>query len=363
MSEQNDLLTDIIVQTATEARDAGRLQEAEALFRQASIYAPQDPELHHHLGGIYARLGRLEDAERSYRRTVALAPGAMGSWRLLATLLLSQGKYEEGFALFESRHEVETMTKPALPFPEWQGGPVEGKRILIWPEQGFGDQIQFARFAPVLKARGAEVVLLCRPALTRLFAGCLGVTVLSAEGAVEFPDPDGWIMTMSLAWRLGFTPETIPAAPYLHALDPTPPLSAGFKVGLMARGEPSYANDANRSLPDEAARALESVAATVVILDPAVSGAKDFADTAAIIAGLDLVVSVDTAVAHLAGAMGKPCWIMLPSQEPDWRWLRDRADSPWYPSVRLYRQAADEDWNEVVKRVVADVAQAASKAA
>jgi hypothetical protein len=163
-------------------------------------------------------------------------------------------------------------------------------------------------------------------------------------------------MACSLAGRLGATPQRLPAAPYLRAARPWPrPLAPGFKVGLMTAGNPVYANDANRSLPEAAAAALFGLVARPVDLRPSQTGAADFADTAALMAELDLVISVDTAAAHLAGAMGKPCWVLLPAANPDWRWMRGRRDSPWYPSVRLYRQPAPGDWGPVLDEVAADL--------
>ncbi|HEV2532818.1 hypothetical protein [Phenylobacterium sp.] len=342
---------------AAEARDAGDLAEAMALYAEAAARWPTEPEPHHHLAGIHRRRDRLDLAEAEYRKTLTLAPGADATARILGTLLLSQGRFAEGFALFEARHQLPAMAKPALPFPEWRGEPLLGKRLLIWPEQGFGDQIQFARFAPVLQAQGAEVTLVCAPALHRLFDGALGVRTLAAAGAIDFPDPDYWVMAGSLAARLGVTPETIPAEPYLRALDPAPPLGEGFKIGLMTRGNPAHDNDVHRSLSPTDAQRLRALPARIVELDPAASGARDFADTAAIVGGLDLVISVDTAVAHLAGAMGRPTWVLLPAIETDWRWLRDRADSPWYPAMRLYRQQPGEGWGPAIARLTADLAR------
>jgi tetratricopeptide (TPR) repeat protein len=344
---------------AADLRDQGRLQEAEAAYRSLIADSPDDPEAHHHLAGVLAAQDRLAEAEAEYRRTLQLAPQAAGVMRVLGVLLLSQGRFEEGFALYEARHALPEMAKPPLPYPEWRGEPLAGKRLLIWPEQGFGDQIHFARFAPILRDQGVDVTLVCQPPLARLFAASLGVRVVAAEGAAEFPDPDAWVMAMSLAARMGVTAEAIPNAPYLRAATPPQPRPSSFRVGLVTAGRPTHANDANRSLPPDLADRLRGMAADVVELDPARSGARDFADTAALIDGLDLVVSVDTAVAHLAGAMGKPTWTLIPAVSTDWRWMRGRRDSPWYPSMRLYRQPAAGAWAPVVSEVLADVAVAA----
>ena len=338
------------------ARAAGDLAQAEALYRAIAAAHPQEPEPLHHLGGVLKMRGDRAGAEAIYKRVLELAPGADATARVLALMLLEDGRFPEGFAYLEARHAMPTMAKPALPCPEWLGGPVAGKALLIWPEQGFGDQIQFARFAPILQRMGADVTLLCRPGLVRLFAGALGVRVLGAAGAVEFPDPDLFVMQGSLAARLGVTVDTVPAAPYLRAVSGWPDLGPGFKVGLKTQGNPGHHNDANRSLPREAAERLRALPARIVSLEPEDTGAQDFADTAAIVDQLDLVITVDTAVAHLAGAMGKPCWVLIPAIETDWRWLRERTDSPWYPSVRLYRHTVPGDWAGPLDRIAADLA-------
>ena len=342
---------------ATALRDQGRLDEAAALYRQAAARDPKAAEPHHHLGWIAARQGDLAGAEAAYREALARSPGAPSTSAALGALLLGQGRHAEGFPLYDARHSIGRMARPALPFPEWRGEDLAGRRLLIWPEQGFGDQIQFARFAPILQARGADVTLICLPPLARLFEASLPVRVLAAAGAVDFPDPDYWVMTCSIAGRMGLGVDEIPGAPYLRAPGPPPALPPGVRVGLMAAGNPSHPNDANRSLPaDEAARLAAALPGAVVDLRPERTGAKDFADTADLMAGLDLVVTVDTSVAHLAGAMGKPCFVMLSAVDTDWRWLRERTDSPWYPSATLYRQQAPGAWAGVVDRVAADAA-------
>jgi tetratricopeptide (TPR) repeat protein len=355
MSEASPV--EILRAQAAAERAAGRWDRAADLWRAAAEADPGAAEPHHHLGVEFERQGRLAEAEAELRRALTLDAGARSTMQTLALLLLSQGRFAEGFELFEARHDQPNLAKPPLPYPEWRGEPLKGKRLLIWPEQGYGDQIQFARFAPILAAQGAQVTLLCRPGLERLLAGSLGVEVLAAAGPVEFPDPDYWVMTVSLAARMGVTLETIPGAPYLRPPEPPPARTGGFKVGLVTSGSAAHVNDANRSLPPEAAARLRRLDAAIVELDPARSGARDFADTAAVVAGLDLVISVDTSVAHLAGAMGKPCWTLIPAVATDWRWLREREDSPWYPSMRLYRQARAGDWTAELDRIEVDLAR------
>jgi len=348
-TEVNDLPARL--EAARAAREAGDLALAERLFRAAAERLPDEPEPLHHLGGLLLGRGGRAEAEACYRRVLALAPGADATARVLGVMLLEDGRYPEGFALLEARHFLPGMGKPALPFPEWRGEPLAGKTIVVWPEQGFGDQIMFARFAPRLREMGAEVTLICRPGLERLFEASLGLPTLAAAGAVEFPDPDYWVMLGDLPARFGVTPQTLSGKPYLKAPLAGPDLGPGFKVGLKVRGNPAYLADAHRSAPAEAAAALAALPARIVSLEPEDTGAKDFAETAALVERLDLVISVDTSVAHLAAAMGKPTWILLSAAKTDWRWMRDRADSPWYEAVRLFRQPAPGDWMGLIAEV------------
>jgi hypothetical protein len=221
-----------------------------------------------------------------------------------------------------------------------------------------------ARFVGSLKARGAaHVTLGCRPVLAPLFATLAGadaIVPIARGAAAQVATHDYWSRYFSLPEPLGLTLETLPAEPYLSA--PTDRLArwAGFagraRVGVVWQASPTGFNAANKGLPDDLARRLLDAGA--MSLQPDDTGAQDFADTAAIVAGLDLVISIDTSVAHLAGAMGKPCWTLLPAIHCDWRWLRERSDSPWYPSMRLYRQATPRDWRGTVNQVLADLAAA-----
>ena len=297
------------------------------------------------------RAGEDAQAEAIWRRLLAHHPGLVNARDNLCLSLLAQGKYEEGFPLYDVRFERPQgrVAKPGLSFPEWRGQPLEGRSILVWFEQGLGDQIMHARFARALADRGARVSMLVEPPLVRLFRH-LPVEVIEASGQVKIPRHDYWVMAGSLPGRLGVTLQTLPAAPYLPGRD------GGEGVGIMVRGRQTP--DPGRSLPDEAAEALLALPGARS-LAPEATGAKDLQDTADIIAGLSLVITIDTAVAHLAGAMGKPTWLLLPYLA-DWRWLRGRADSPWYPSMTLFRQPAPGDWDPVIREVVARAPAAAT---
>jgi hypothetical protein len=308
-------------------------------------------QLYCNAGVSLARAQRYEDAEAAFRAALCEEPShAHARWGL-AHALLGQGRYLEGWPLLRARFEIlPGYFRPAsAQRPEWRGESLAGKRLLVMFEQGFGDQIMLARFLAPVRAAGAEVVLATRRALARLLAPCADEIVpIEPGGQAIVPTYDHWTHLFTLPERLGATLETLPAGPYLTA-------AAGRRaggVGLFWRTE-----DARRSLPEELARRL--LDAGLVSLHPEDTGATDFAETAALIARLDLVVSIDTAAAHVAGALGRPVWILLPSHGVDWRWMRERADSPWYPSARLFRQGPDRSWAPVVAAVEAALTQGA----
>ena len=302
-----------------------------------------------------ALAGRPEDAVAPLAEALRRDPSDVRAARNLGIVLLGLGRYAEGAPLYEARIAAADSPGRAPPYPRWRGEPLAGRSVLIWPEQGAGDQIMFARFALELQRKGSDVTLVCLPSLERLLAENLPVRVRAARGAIEFPDPDVWLFSNSLLAASGATLETLPAQPYLRARESRP---VPFRIGVVTRGNPAHLNDAHRSLPAELAEVLLAIPGAGS-LAPEDTGAADFAETAAIVAGIDLVITVDTSMAHLAGAMGKPTWILLPDHQTDWRWLRGRTDSPWYPSARLFRQDASRRWEPVVEAVVRAAARLA----
>jgi hypothetical protein len=302
-------------------------------------------------------------------------------------LLLGMGRFEEGWRLYECRYEqpgfVHHKTTSMLGCPQWQGGTLADKSLLVWQEDGLGDMIQFSRYFALLKAQGAShIAFACAPSLHRLMACVDGVDAMLDHDTAraQSSDYDCWTSLLSAPLHLRTSMDTIPRAVRLATepelverwrpvLDALPP---GRKIGLVWKGNANHHNDANRSIPSLAMLApLWSVPglsfvslqkgrgedearhppADQPLLDLG-SRVTDFADSAAIIAQLDLVICVDTSIAHLTASLGKPCWVMLPEIDIDWRWLHDRSDSPWYPhTLRLFRRAPDEDWSMPVERV------------
>lgn len=257
----------------------------------------------------------------------------------LASALLARGDYARGWPLYEARVEWlgDKLLQPGPHYPKWDGGPVQS--LLLFPEQGLGDQIMFSRYLPELKACGIAVTILCSSHLVRLFQQ-FGVPVIGASGEVSVPRHAAWCLVGSLPLLIG----TIPSGPYLSAA------GSGGGVGVMATGRSDHPNDAHRSLGPAESDRLRCLGRN---LHPDATGARDMQDTAEIIAGLDLVISVDTSVAHLAGAMGKRTWILLPKHRPDWRWGLTGERSLWYPSMRLFRQERVGEWAPVLDQVAA----------
>ena len=350
---------------------------AEALERcqHASMLAPTLYQAKMNEALALEALGRLAEAETAARAALRLAPDAADMRHNLAAMLLASGRMTaETWELYDSRLRLHAASRPLAARPRWQGEDIAGKTVLLHSEQGFGDTIQFLRYAPMVAARGARVIVVVQPELFRLLRGFPGVdAVLPANGPL--PDHDVFCPLLSLPRAFGTTLETIPCGgPYITA-DPDlvrqwePPAAPGQKIGIVWTGSAVFVHNAARSIPTDALAPLADLpgvtfhslqkpsqpAGALPVMDR-MADASDFADTAAIIAGLDLVISVDSAVAHLAAAMGKEVWL-LSRFVGCWRWLRNREDSPWYPTMRIFGQSAPGDWAGVIARVGEALAQ------
>jgi len=356
--------------------DLYRHREALECFDWAIALDPHSLQGHINRGSALSYLQRHEEAIESFDRALQVDTGDAGALhnRALSRLLL--GRLEQGWRDWEHRWASPDF-EPARHshLSRWNGpDSPPARRVLLWCEQGLGDTLHFCRYAPMVQALGVEVVLEVQAPLEPVLRTLQGVSQLVRQGEPP-PACDAQIPLMSLPLALGTDLSTIPASiPYLHA---DPHRSGLWKqrlgarvapsVGLVCSGGPAYRNDRSRSVPLRLFQPLFGAADFYLLqtevrssdeADLAASGIrdlrhelKDFRDTAALIGCLDLVISVDTAVAHLTGAMGRPVWILLP-RVPDWRWMLDRDDSPWYPTASLFRQARAGDWSCVISSVV-----------
>jgi tetratricopeptide (TPR) repeat protein len=357
-----------------------RIEEARLAYAEAVTRDPGFADAWNNLGGALHGLGRLEEALAAYRRAVALRPDFADAHFNLALVLLAQGRFTEGWPEYEHRWGMASFATVGPPdvAPLWQGEDIAGKTILVQAEQGFGDVFQFARYLPKLRAAGAELLLGFPPGLLRILRPLGGRMVGSGE-RIDFRVP-----LLSLPGRFGTVLETIPAEiPYLET-------EAGlvarwqerigrgrFRIGISWQGRPGIAADRGRSIPLryfapfarlpgvrlislQKGHGTEQIAALPVgtvetLWDRFTEEPDDFVDTAAVMAGLDLVITSDTAVAHLAGALGVRTWVAL-KHAPDWRWLEGRTDCPWYPTMRLFRQREPDAWENVFSEMEAALA-------
>jgi Tfp pilus assembly protein PilF len=369
-------------------RDRGDLPGALRAFQHAMRCAPASPEPAYNLGVALEHFGLWDGALAAFEAAVECDPGHVDAHWNSALGLLRAGRYEEGFREYEWRFRRGEIARRDCAQPAWNGRPLEGRTVLLWSEQGFGDALQFLRFVPEVARRGGRVVLEVMDGLQGLASRLPGVAAVTVRGA-EPPAFDTHAALMSLPHLLGLAPTSAGASePYLRACDARSVrwrarLAAHghapgreLAIGLVWAGNPAPRNSRERSPGFGAVRGLmdipgvrcfslqkgagrddlagASLPPNFVDLDTAIA---DFDDTAAAIAHLDVVVTCDTAVAHLAGALGKPVLVMLP-HTPDWRHGLDPHASPWYPTMRLFRQATRGDWTTVLERVSQALSQA-----
>jgi tetratricopeptide (TPR) repeat protein len=346
--------------------ERGQFDQAIAVLRDLHGKQPKLGEACNCLAIAYLHQGHAADAFVWFDKAIDRQPNN-GEFHLNRSLcLLLLGDYVRGRAAYEARWQVKRSTACPVKLPPWDGSPMPNGSIVLWFEQGLGDTIQFLRFAAQVKERVGKVILVCPTPLRALAASCPGIDEIIGDGSPH-PNADVQVPLLSLPRLLGTTVETIPnSGPYLFVDDSLRDkwrdritASGKLKVGIVWQGNPHYTGDRYRSVALEQFRPLAQVpgvqlfslqknhgceqladlAGEMNIIDLASHISGDFLDTAAAMVNLDLVVSVDSSVAHLAGALGKPVWILLPFNN-DWRWLQHRGDSPWYPSARLFRNFA-----------------------
>jgi Tetratricopeptide repeat len=376
---------------ASTLANLGRYDEALAAYGDALRLSPDDPVTIKERGILLQWRGNRDLALREFDRAIALSPDYAEAWVSKAMLLLLSGELPEGFKLYEWRFRMEGWTRSPwkrrrdYATPPWRGeANIEGKTLFVWCEQGFGDMIQFCRYVPLLLSTGANVIFGAPRDLTALFGTLDGTVRIVSD---DDPDPahDFQCPLLSLPFAFGTTMETIPTCvPYLHG-DATRPaawqealfMSEGCRIGIVWAAGSRVGDDRMVSIEQRKSMPLAEFAPLATVsgceffslqLGPPAKQAatppagmvlwdftehlKDFSDTAAFMADLDLVISVDTATAHLAGAIGRPVWL-LNRHDTDWRWFIDREDSPWYPTMRIFRQPKPGDWSSVILRVAA----------
>jgi Flp pilus assembly protein TadD len=364
--------------------ELGQFSEAKASLSEAIRLRTDYVDAINNLGLVYALEERVEDALAQYERSLSLAPDNIAAHFNRAMALLQAGEYGPAWPEYEWRWKMPHFQEATFPRPKWDGSPLAGRRILLFSEQGLGDTLQFIRYTSSIKQQGATVTVACQKALMPLLKRCPGIDRLLPTGS-PWPDCDVHSSLMSLPGIFRTTLETIPSdVPYLH---PDPALVErwraelacipGFRVGIGWQGNPKYITDRRRSIPLSAFQPLDAVSGVrlislqkgpgseqltsladrMAVLDLArrldeTSGA--FMDTAAVMKNLDLVITSDTSLAHLAGGLGVPVWVAL-HVGADWRFLMKREDSPWYPTMRLFRQKQWGDWDEVFQRIAREL--------
>ena len=354
-------------------RILGQLDEALAQQDAALALDPRSATFTSNRALVMQDMGLLAEAIAAFERAIALDPAFADAHMGLGVTRLLTGDFAGGWPEYEWRLARKDVAQPQRPGPRWDGGELAGKTLLLQCEQGLGDAIQFIRYAPLVAALGARVLVSAPPPLRTLFVGAAGIDAVIDEA--DPPPFDLWAPLLSTPGLVGTRLETIPAPGAYLRPDPARTEHwcgklAGLtepRIGITWRGNPNHLNDRNRSLgAARLARALGSPGINLVSLQKdarpdelALLGAAvfdagphlaDMAETAAVIANLDIVLTVDSAVAHLAGAMGAKTCVLLPFS-PDWRWLLGRDDSPWYPSLRLFRQPAPGDWTGALSSV------------
>ena len=350
----------------------GKLEQAIQIYHKTLVIRPNYPQAYNNLANTLKEQGKLQGAVQAYHKAIEINPSYIDAHKNLGIVLLLQGDFQRGWQEYEWRLKSDDLCIANRAQTRWDGSSLSGKTILLYAEQGFGDTIQFIRYVHLLVEYDTEIIVECQPELLQLFKniGAIKKTIVVGESSPKF---DVNASLLSLPRILGTDLNSIPVkSPYLYTKSGSHTdleMCSEYKVGIVWAGNLKHPNDNNRSVELQQFSVLFDVEAcqffslqvgkrrddiiryhysnTIIDLGGDFS---NFSDTAAAILELDLVISVDTAVAHLAGALGKPIWVLLPFM-PDWRWLLEREDTPWYPTMRLFRQTDTRDWAGVLQKV------------
>jgi len=375
-------LVDVYYHLANLYRDMRQLDLALLNYNKAFELAPADEAIHYYyLGTLSESKGNVVEALSHYNRSIELNNGLPEVHLSKALCLLYSGQFEEGWAEYEWRQKCPDWLRQrrfhSLNTPVWDGGSYPDKSIVVIAEQGYGDTFQFCRYLTLLADKFSTVIVYCKPEVANLIQSVDGVdVVVLTSQEISLERFDAYVYMMSLPYLFKTTLDNIPnKSPYIHAPKQLKPELGeclggdGLRVGLAWSGSPSNAKNAIRNIPLSSLAALGNISGIRFFGIQKGPGSEqassppenmdftdlshlidDFSDTASVISKLDLVISVDSAVAHLAGALGIPVWVFV-YMPPDWRYLMDRDDSPWYPSMRIFRQDKSRDWKPVIKQV------------
>ncbi len=343
---------------------------AASCYQQATLIDPQFVNAHNNLGNTHLKCLRLEEAITSYKDALACDANHREAANGLAQCLLLNGNYRDGWAAYETRRATIDVLDNIAP---WAGGRLQGKNLLIYTEQGAGDTIQFLRFIKRIPKGNSKTILFCPPDLADLVSQTEGIDQVVCSSANVAADLSVPLMSLPYLLACNDAGDFKMTTPYIEARSPCQITSPNTKIGIVWAGNPNHVNDQNRSTtldefapivhatnadfyslqfgPAKAPSANTETSKQIIDLTENIS---NYADTANLIAALDLVITVDTSIAHLAGAMGKPCWVLLP-YVPDWRWLLNTERSVWYPSLKLYRQSKRGIWADVIQRIISEL--------
>jgi Flp pilus assembly protein TadD len=361
-------------------KDQGDLEGAVACYRRAIEIQPGYFDAYNNLGNGLRAQGHMAESVKCYEKALQLKPGDPQMHLNRALAWLQMGDFERGWPEYEWRLKCKDYAIPVFEQPSWDGAPLAGQTIVLYADHGLGDTLQFIRYAALVQERGGRVIVACRKAIAGLLESCPGVAQVVAEGSL-LPEFAVYAPVTSLPMIFGTTLDSVPArVPYLTAnatlvdrwRPETGPPSA-FRIGVAWQGNPKYRRDRERSFRLANLEAIAQIPGVRLIGLQGIHGLEqlgevqsrfavrslgerllDFADIAAVMQSLDLVIAPDTALAHLAGAAAVPVWVVL-SYAPEARWLSERADSPWYPTMRLFRQKRWGDWGPVFAQMAEEL--------